>query len=69
MQNWPLYISNHVWLQGLGLAFGKQELLVYTPEEVEVSLFYMGQGEQGGVVKPSCLNNHLHQITDAQSRH
>lgn len=42
---------------------------MYTPEEVKVLLVYVGQGEQRGVVKPPSLDNHLHQITDAQSRH
>lgn len=43
--------------------------MVYTPEEVQVLLVYMRQGEQRGVVKPPSLNDHLDQITDAQSRH
>lgn len=42
---------------------------MYTPEEVKVLLVYMRQGEQRGVMKPPSLDNHLHQITDAQSGH
>lgn len=39
-----------------------------SPEQVQVVLFHMGQRQQGGLVQPAALHDHLHQVADADGR-
>lgn len=44
-------------------------LMLSLPEQVEMLLLHMRQRLQRGVVQPAALDDHLHQVTDADGCH
>ncbi len=41
----------------------------FVPEHIEILLLDVRKCEQGGIVKPSGLNDHLYEAANAQRRH